>query len=90
MNENSLPVHLSSAILVDMASANSSIIFVFGRNRNDRLGIVRVVKGLVEMTAFDLGLFHIWVLDDMYELVFSEIQNTLNHTPRSLAFRRNL
>ena len=62
---------------MDMTSANSSIILVLETDRNDWLGVVRVVMGFMEMTTFDLGLFHIRVLDDIDELDFSEIQFTL-------------
>ena len=62
---------------MDMASANSSIILVLKTNRNDWLGVVRVVMGFVEMSTFDLGHFHIRALDDIDELDFSEIQYTL-------------
>ena len=62
---------------MDMISANSRIILALETNRNDRLWIVRVVMGFVEVSAFDLGLFHIRVLDDIYELIFSKVQGTL-------------
>jgi hypothetical protein len=64
VNGKSLSVYLSSA--------NSCVILILETNRNDWVGIVRVI-GFVEMSAFDLSLFHIRVLD-IYEPVVLEVQ----------------
>ena len=74
---------------MDMTKANSSIILVLETNY-DWLGIVRVVMGFVEMSTFDLGHFHVRVLDDIDKLDFSRDSIYFNYAPRFLGFRRNL
>jgi hypothetical protein len=73
-----------------MASTNSSVIFVLETNRNDGLGVVWVIMGLMEMIAFDFRLFNTWVLDDLCEPISSELYNNLElHTSFS-CFSQNL
>jgi len=57
-----LPVHLAGSILVHMACANPSIIFILETNRYHWLGVAQIVVGLVEAYALNLSLLYSQIL----------------------------
>ena len=59
----SLPFHATSAILVQMTSAEPVAFVILELDRDDGLRVSRVVVRLVELSPLDLGLLYFRVLN---------------------------